>query len=132
MFRRPTIAMGDFVSAVSRNGCLFVARQNKIAGAVAHPRASDSPRQSSLGRAKCARFGHRHNALDNPTIIRMIVLLGRFELYVIPYGGLCSAPPMAAALAGVVHDCQVLTITSANAIRIIATGVFMVTSLTQV
>ena len=48
MIRRPTIAMGGFVSAISRNGCLFIARQNNIAGAVAHPGASDTPRRSAL------------------------------------------------------------------------------------
>jgi hypothetical protein len=36
----------------------------------------------------------------------MIVLRGRFELYVILYGGHWSAPPMPAALTGVVHDRQ--------------------------
>ena len=30
--------------------------------------------------AKRARFGYRHNAFFDLTIIRMIVLLGRFEL----------------------------------------------------
>jgi hypothetical protein len=48
MVRRPTIAMGDFVSSVSRNGRLFIVRQNNIAGAIAHPRASDTPRRSAL------------------------------------------------------------------------------------
>jgi hypothetical protein len=36
----------------------------------------------------------------------MIVLRGRFEFYVILHGGLWSASPMAAALAGIVHGCQ--------------------------
>jgi hypothetical protein len=36
----------------------------------------------------------------------MIVLRRRFQLYVALYGGLCSAPTMAAAPAGVIHDCQ--------------------------
>jgi hypothetical protein len=36
----------------------------------------------------------------------MIVLRRRFLLYVALFGGLCSAPTMAAALAGVIHDRQ--------------------------
>jgi hypothetical protein len=36
----------------------------------------------------------------------MIVLCRRFQFYLVLYGGLCSTPPMAAALAGVIHDRQ--------------------------
>jgi hypothetical protein len=130
MVRRPTIAMGGFVSAESRNGRLFIVRQNNIAGAIAYPRASDTPRRSTLLGAKCAHFSHRHNALDNRTIIRMIILRGQFEFYVL----LCCTADIGAhhpwrpLLQALFMIARVLTVTSTIAVRIIAKGVFIVTS----
>jgi hypothetical protein len=50
-----------------------------MANAVAHPCASYKWARSTHRRAKCAHFSHRHNALVDRTMIRMIVLRRWFE-----------------------------------------------------
>ena len=79
MVRRPTIAMGNFVSTVSINRRLTVVRYDNIAGVVTLPGASYREEIKTLRHANSAHFGLRHNALDDLTIIRMVVLRGRFE-----------------------------------------------------
>ena len=80
MICRPTIAMGNFVPAVSINRRLTVVRYDNVAGAVTLPRASYREEISTLRYANRAHFSLRHNALDDLTIIPMVVLPGRFEL----------------------------------------------------
>ena len=75
----PTIAMGNFVLTVSRNWSLSIIRYNNVAGARAMPRASCREKINAHRRANRAHLRLRQNALDNLTIIRMVVLRGRFE-----------------------------------------------------
>ena len=77
---RPTIAMRNFVPAVSINRRLTVVRYDNIAGVVTLPGASYREEIKTHRHANRAHFGLRHNALDDVTIIRMVVLRGRFEL----------------------------------------------------
>ena len=79
MICRPTIAMGNFVSPVNINRHLTVVRYDNIAGVVILPRASYREEISTHRHANRAHFSLRHNALDDLTIIRMVVLSGRFE-----------------------------------------------------
>ena len=51
-----------------------------MANAIAHPCASYKATRSTHWPAKCAHFGHWHNALVDPTSIRVIILSGGFEL----------------------------------------------------
>src|SRR6516225_710452 len=51
-----------------------------MANAIAHPCASYKATRSTHWPAKCAHFGHWHNALVHPTSIRVIILSGGFEL----------------------------------------------------
>jgi hypothetical protein len=76
----PTIAMRNFVPAVSINRRLTVVRYDNIAGVVTLPGASYREEISTHRHANRAHFSLRHNTLDDPTIIRMVVLRGRFEL----------------------------------------------------
>src|SRR5262249_29974993 len=80
MICRPTIAMRNFVPAVSINRCLTVVRYDNIAGVVNLPRASYREKISTHRHANRAHLSLRHNALDDLTIIRMVILRGRFEL----------------------------------------------------
>ena len=72
--------MRNFVPAVSINGRLAVVRYDNIAGVVSLPRASYREKIKTHRRANRAHFSLRHNAFDDLTIIRMVVLRGRFEL----------------------------------------------------
>src|SRR5689334_10929321 len=80
MICRPTIAMGNFVPAVSINRRLTVVRYGNIAGAVTLPGASYREEIKTHRHANRAHFGLRYNAFDDLTIIRMVVLRRRFEL----------------------------------------------------
>ena len=79
MICRPTIAMGNFVLTVSRNWSLSIIRYNNVAGARAMPRASCREKINAHRHANRAHLSLRQNALDDLTIIRMVVLRGRFE-----------------------------------------------------
>jgi hypothetical protein len=72
--------MRNFVPAVSINRCLTVVRYDNIAGVVTLPGASHREEIETHRHANRTHFSLRHNALDDLTIIRMVVLYGRFEL----------------------------------------------------
>jgi hypothetical protein len=72
--------MRNFVSAVSINRCLTVVRYDNIAGIVNLPRASYREEISTHRYANRAHFSLRQNALDDLTIIHMVIPRGRFEL----------------------------------------------------
>ena len=80
----PTIAMRNFVPAVSINRCLTVVRYDNMAGVVTLPGASYREEIKTHRDANRAHFSLRHNALDDLTIIRMVVLRGWFKFYVLP------------------------------------------------
>jgi hypothetical protein len=71
--------MGNFVPAVSINRRLTVVRYDNIAGVVTLPGASYREEIKTHRHANRVHFSLRHNALDDLTIIRIIVLRGRFE-----------------------------------------------------
>jgi hypothetical protein len=79
--------MGNFVSPVSINRRLTVARYYNIAGIVILPGASHREEIKTHRHAKGVHFRLRQYALDDLTIIRMVVLRGRFETG----GGACRA-----------------------------------------
>ena len=79
MICRPTIAMRNFVPAISINRRLTVIRYDNIAGVVNLPGASYREKISAHRHANRAHLSLRQNALDDLTIIRMVVLRGRFE-----------------------------------------------------
>jgi hypothetical protein len=79
MICRPTITMRNFVPAASIDRRLTVVRYDNVAGVVTLPGASYREEIKTHRDANRAHFSLRHNAFDDPTIIRMIVLRGRFE-----------------------------------------------------
>jgi hypothetical protein len=79
MICRPTITMRNFVPAVSIDRRLTVVRYDNVAGVVTLPGASYREEIKTHRDANRAHFSLRHNAFDDLTIIRMIVLRGRFE-----------------------------------------------------
>jgi hypothetical protein len=72
--------MRNFVPAVSINRCLTVIRYDNIAGVVTLPGAGYREEIKTHRHANRAHFSLRNNALDELTVIRMVVLRGRFKL----------------------------------------------------